>query len=206
MKRRLLALFPLNFAATWERWRGRTPWPGSWGMEWITDAGEVRPAAATVRRTIPERRAGLPPAIRMRRPPRLRAHLCASPAPQRGPVTTTPANLDEYLATLTPGQRAVLEELRATIRAAAPGADEGFSYRMPLFTLDGKPLVWYAAWKRHYSLYPIGAAVLRAHAAEVEGYETGRRTIRFPASKPLPFGLVRKLVQARIAEVTEHAG
>lgn len=116
-----------------------------------------------------------------------------------------PANTDEYLATLTSGQRAALQELRETIRAAAPGAGEDFSYGMPAFRLDGKPLVWYAAWKRHYGLYPIGAAVLQAHAADVEGYETSRGTIRFPASRPLPLDLVRKLVEARIAELCENA-
>ncbi|HYH82045.1 MAG TPA: DUF1801 domain-containing protein [Longimicrobium sp.] len=111
------------------------------------------------------------------------------------------ANTDEYLATLDDGQRAVVERLRDVIRAAAPGAEEGFSYQMPLFRLGGKPLVWYAAWKQHYSLYPIGTAQLRAVAAEAAGYETARGTIRFPASWPLPYDLVTKLVEARVAEL-----
>jgi len=121
-------------------------------------------------------------------------------------VGEKPENVDQYLATLTPAQRGVLAELRAAIRGAAPGAEEGFSYRMPSFTLRGKPLVWYAAWKRHYSLYPIGAAVLHSLAAEVAGYETSKGTIRFPASSPLPLDLVRKLVQARAAELDDGAG
>jgi len=121
-------------------------------------------------------------------------------------VGEKPENVDEYFATLTSAQRAVLAEVRAAIRGAAPGAEEGFSYRMPAFTLHGKPLVWYAAWKRHYSLYPIGAAVLHSLAEDVAGYETSKGTIRFPASKPLPLDLVRKLVQARAAELDENAG
>lgn len=125
---------------------------------------------------------------------------------RRRDVKTKPADIDEYLATLTGEQRTVLEELRTAIRDTAPGADEGFSYRMPAFTLAGKTLVWYAAWKRHYSLYPIGAAILRAHADEVDGYEVAKGTIRFPASRPLPLDLVRKLVQARIAELAEPGG
>jgi uncharacterized protein YdhG (YjbR/CyaY superfamily) len=112
-----------------------------------------------------------------------------------------PANTDEYLATFTGDQRAAVGELREVIRAAASGAEEGFSYGMPLFRLDGKPLVWYAAWKKHYSLYPLSAAMLRAHAADIESYETSKGTIRFPASRPLPLDLVKKLVAARIAEV-----
>jgi uncharacterized protein YdhG (YjbR/CyaY superfamily) len=119
-------------------------------------------------------------------------------------MSPKPANTEEYLATLTGEQRAVVEELRVVVRGAAPGAEEGFSYGMPLFRLDGKPLVWYAAWKKHYSLYPLSAAMLRAHAADIEGYETSKGTIRFPGSRPLPLDLVKKLVAARIAELREN--
>ena len=115
-------------------------------------------------------------------------------------MSAKPANTDEYLATLTGEQRAVVESLREVIRGAAPGAEEGFSYGMPLFRLGGKPLVWYAAWKKHYSLYPLSATMLQAHAADIEGYETSKGTIRFPASRPLPFDLVKRLVAARAAE------
>jgi len=112
-----------------------------------------------------------------------------------------PANTAEYLATLSHEQRAAVEQLRDAIRAAAPGAEESFGYGMPAFRLRGEPLVWYAAWKRHYSLYPLSAAMLRGHAAEIEGYETAKGTIRFPASRPLPLALVGKLVAARAGEL-----
>ena len=114
-----------------------------------------------------------------------------------------PTTTDEYLAALPAVRRATLLQLRDTIRAAAPGAEEAFSYGMPALTIRGRPLLWFAAWKRHYSLYPIGAALLAATAVEGESYDAAKGTIRFPASAEIPYELVTRLVKGRVAELHE---
>ena len=114
-------------------------------------------------------------------------------------ATNPPArNVDEYLASVPKEVRTTLERLRKTIKAAAPMASEGISYQMPMYKHHGM-VVGFAAFKNHCSIFP-GAAVMDAYKEELKPYDTSKGTIRFPANKPLPATLVKKLVRARIKE------
>jgi uncharacterized protein YdhG (YjbR/CyaY superfamily) len=108
-----------------------------------------------------------------------------------------------YIAAQPPPQRHRLAEMRRVIRAAVPKAEEGFSYRMPCFRLDGRILVWYAGFKAHTSLFPIGRAIQKALKAPLTGYPTSKGTVRFPLDRPLPVSLLKRLVKARLAELHE---
>lgn len=111
-----------------------------------------------------------------------------------------PKTIDEYLASVRGNKRAALEQLRRTIKSAAPGVEECISYQLPAFRLNGRMLVAMGAWTNHCAFYPCSGATLKVFQDDLKRYETSKGTIRFAADKPLPATLVRKLVRARIAE------
>ena len=110
-----------------------------------------------------------------------------------------PKTIDDYLARVSATQRAALEKLRRDIKAAAPAVEECISYDIPGYRLGSRLLVSFGAAKNHCAFYP-GAHPIGAHNNELVGYDLAKGTIRFHAEKPLPAGLVKKLVKTRIAQ------
>ena len=115
-------------------------------------------------------------------------------------------SVDEYMAQLPADRRAAMEQLRSTIRAAAPDATEVITYNMPGFRLGGRFLVSYEAFKRHYSLFPWSDAMLEELGDALRPYAVGKGTIRFPADKPIPLELVSDIVGIRNREVARDDG
>lgn len=109
-------------------------------------------------------------------------------------------NHGEDLAKRPDVQRAMLDELRKIIQAAVPQAEECISYQIPAFRLNGKVLVLFGITAKHCSFYPGSGTAVEAHKDYLEGYSTSKGTIRFDENKPLPAGLVGKIIKYRIAE------
>jgi uncharacterized protein YdhG (YjbR/CyaY superfamily) len=109
-------------------------------------------------------------------------------------------DVNAFLAGVPADKRAALEKLRKTIKTAAPKATELINYGVPMFRLDGKNLVSYAAAANHCTFYVQSPAVMRAFTAELKDYKQGKGSVQFAPDKPIPAALVTKLVKARIAE------
>ena len=113
---------------------------------------------------------------------------------------TPPAkDINEYLKTVPRGSRGVLQKLRRTIKSAAPEAEEGISYRMPVFKFHG-PLLFFAAFENHCSLFVPSKAIVASFKSELSGYDNSGATIHFTPDHPLPAALVRKIVRAKLQD------
>jgi len=115
----------------------------------------------------------------------------------RSKRASKPQTINEYLAKLSPERRVALNKLRRTIRTAFPRAEECISYGIPAFRLDGRVVAWFAAAAHHLSFFPGG--VLELFEEELKDYQTSKGTVRFQPDRPLPAGLVRRMINARIA-------
>ena len=110
----------------------------------------------------------------------------------------TATSVDEYIAVADPQAKKALKDIRKTIKAAAPKAEEVISYQIPGYKYHGM-LVFFARWKNHISLYPApwGAESLKK---EMSAYEGSKGTIKFPLDKPMPLSLIKKIVKFRMKE------
>jgi uncharacterized protein YdhG (YjbR/CyaY superfamily) len=109
-----------------------------------------------------------------------------------------PGDIDEYIAGFPRGVQQVLRQLRATIRKAAPGAEEAIKYRMPTFVLGGN-LVHFAAFEHHIGFYPTPSAI-EAFSTELARYKGAKGSVQFPIDRPMPLGLVTRIVKFRVEE------
>lgn len=114
------------------------------------------------------------------------------------PRSAAPKDVDDYLTGFPHDTRHLLENVRLTIRRAAPSADEKISYRIPTFALHGN-LVHFAGYKNHIGFYP-GSRAIAKFKKELAKFETSRGTVQFPLDRPIPTGLIRRIVEFRVRE------
>jgi len=110
-----------------------------------------------------------------------------------------PATNDEYIAGFPAGIQQLLEQVRATIKKAAPEAEETISYGMPAFRYQGRGLVYFSAFKAHIGFYPIPSG-MKAFKKELSSYKTGKSSVQFPLDEPMPLKLITDIVKFRVKE------
>jgi uncharacterized protein YdhG (YjbR/CyaY superfamily) len=113
------------------------------------------------------------------------------------------ASIDEYIADCPEDVQKILKEIRAVIHAAAPDALEKISYQMPAFTLEGN-LVYFAAFKKHIGFYPTPSGTDQ-FKREIAGYQAAKGSIQFPLDQPMPYDLIRQIVEFRVQDNLEKA-
>jgi uncharacterized protein YdhG (YjbR/CyaY superfamily) len=113
-------------------------------------------------------------------------------------------SVDEYIASQPDPVQGILERVRSAICKAVPEAEEVISYKIPTYKLPGGPVLYFAGWKQHVSLYPATANVVEAFRDEIAPYLVSKSTIRFPLSRPVPVKLIGRIARFRAMEVAER--
>jgi len=113
-------------------------------------------------------------------------------------------SVDEYIASQPEAVQDLLERVRSTIRKAVPGAQEVISYKIPTYKLQGRPVLYFAGWRNHYSLYPASDHLVAAFKDDLAPYQVSKGTIRFPLSQPVPVKLIERIAKFRAKEVAER--
>jgi uncharacterized protein YdhG (YjbR/CyaY superfamily) len=110
-------------------------------------------------------------------------------------------SVDEYIASQPEAARSALVRVRAAIRKALPHAEEVISYNMPTCKISGASVLFFAGWKKHYSLYPAGERLVAEFKEDLAPYEFTKGTIRFPLSEPVPVKLIERIARFRAKEI-----
>jgi len=110
-------------------------------------------------------------------------------------------SVDEYIGSQPEAAQDVLKRVRRVIRKAVPAAEEWISYKIPTYKLRGVPVLYFAGWKRHYSLYPVTSPVVAAFQDDLAPYAISKGTVRFPLSQPVPVKLIEGIARFRAKEV-----
>ena len=113
-------------------------------------------------------------------------------------------SVDEYIAAQPEAAQPALLRVRNAIRTAVPKAEEVISYKMPTYKLRGQPVLYFAGWKQHYSLYPVTERVVAACNGELAKYRINKATIRFPLAEPVPAKLVERIAKFRAKEIARE--
>jgi uncharacterized protein YdhG (YjbR/CyaY superfamily) len=120
------------------------------------------------------------------------------------PAKAAPQTIDEYIAGFPGDVQLVLTKVRSTIQRALPDAEEGISYGIPTYKRDGRYLIYFAGWRRHFSLYPVSTRLATAFKKELAPYEmSGKGTVRFLLSEPVPVKLISAIARFRAREAAE---
>jgi uncharacterized protein YdhG (YjbR/CyaY superfamily) len=113
-------------------------------------------------------------------------------------------SVEEYIAAQPAASQVALGRVRCAIRAAAWGAEEGISYKIPVYKLHGAVVLYFAGWKQHYSIYPADDRLVAAFNGELDQYKASKGTLRFPLSVPVPVKLIERIARFRVKEISER--
>jgi uncharacterized protein YdhG (YjbR/CyaY superfamily) len=119
-------------------------------------------------------------------------------------ATTSFKSVSHYVGSQPEGAQGKLKRVRSAIRKAIPGADEVISYGIPAYKLSGDAVLYFAGWKRHYSLYPATSQVVAAFKDELALYKVNKGTISFSLSEPVPVNLIERIAKFRAQEVAQR--
>ncbi len=113
-------------------------------------------------------------------------------------------SVDEYIALQPEAVRDLLQRVRCAIRRAVPATEETISYSIPAYKLHNAPVLYFAGWKQHYSIYPVNGPAVAAFKDELAPYTVSKATVRFPFSRPVPVKLIERIARFRANEIRER--